>query len=62
MLQEMCDFELFIFSGATMQQVRARFEGVDLTAKLQEMLGKEAHIDNLNSEVQRLRRMHCARA
>jgi hypothetical protein len=59
------DFSLFLFSGATVPQVKARFDGIDsidLAAKLQEVLSKEPLIDKLHAEVQRLRRMHSARA
>ena len=62
MLQEICEFSLFLFSGATVQQVKNQYQDEnDLTGKLQDMLAKESLIDTLSAEVQRLRRMHSAR-
>ena len=58
-VKEITGFNQTYFSGATVQQVKQEEK---LTDKLQNLLLIEPLIDSLSGEVQRLRRMHSARA
>ena len=55
------DFVRFIFSGATAQEIKRSYAERDLEARLKEIPALEPLLSKLQTEVQRLMRMHSVR-